>query len=141
MHKIYNGLVEDEIMFIEEHDECETIDIAVSNDNLFIANGILTHNSAVNGTKPNLEHVSESMGLAHTADFMAALFQEDGDDELSIVKMGIIKNRFAEAFGIMPMAVDYNTLTVSEEPDYVGGDDIEESQRSLDKILGTNLNS
>lgn len=66
---------------------------------------------------PSLDTVSESIGLAATADGIFSLWQEEEDRELGIMRMGIMKNRFGPNYGSMAMRVDYPTLTVSEDPD------------------------
>ena len=68
--------------------------------------------------KPELESTSESMGLAHTADVILPIWQEDGDKELGVLKMGITKNRFGPNFGSTSFHIDYPTLTLSETEDY-----------------------
>lgn len=70
-----------------------------------------------NQTDPNLDTVSESIGLAATADGIFSLWQEEEDRELGIMRMGIMKNRFGPNYGSLAMRVDYPTLTVSEDPD------------------------
>jgi hypothetical protein len=61
--------------------------------------------------------VSESIGLAATADAVFSLWQEEEDSELGVMRMGIMKNRFGENYGNIAMRIDYTTLTVSEDPD------------------------
>lgn len=68
--------------------------------------------------KPELENTSESMGLAHTADVILPIWQESGDKELGVLKMGITKNRFGPNFGATTFRIDYPTLTLSEDEDY-----------------------
>lgn len=68
--------------------------------------------------KPELESTSESMGLAHTADVILPIWQEDGDQELGVLKMGCTKNRFGPNHGATSFHIDYPTLTLSEAEDY-----------------------
>lgn len=68
--------------------------------------------------KPGLNNTSESMGLAHTADVIFPIWQEDGDKELGVLKMGVTKNRFGPNFGATNFRIDYPTLTLSEDEDY-----------------------
>lgn len=63
-----NNLIEDEIISIEELGEEITYDIEVSDDHLFLANGILTHNSADGKKMSGLNSISESTGVSATAD-------------------------------------------------------------------------
>lgn len=68
-----------------------------------------------NTPEPGIETVSESSGLGHTADAMMAIWQEDCDRELGVIKLGMMKNRFGANFGYTALRVDYNTLTLSED--------------------------
>ena len=70
-----------------------------------------------NQSSPSLDTVSESIGLAATADAVFSLWQEEEDAELGVMRMGIMKNRFGANYGNIAMRVDYSTLTVSEDPD------------------------
>lgn len=67
----------DTIISIEEYGKVETLDINVSGNNLFFANGILTHNSGATSSDPGMENVSESYGTAATVDFMAAIISNE----------------------------------------------------------------
>ena len=69
---------------------------------------------------PSLDTVSESLGVAFTADVVWAIYQEEGDQELGIIKLSGIKNRVGPKFGATAMRIDYNTLSLSEEKGYVG---------------------
>ena len=65
--------------------------------------------------EPGLETISESTGLAATADAIFSIWQKDEDKELGIVNLGIVKNRFGPNFGFIPLRINYNTLTISED--------------------------
>ena len=64
---------------------------------------------------PGLDTISESIGMAATADCIFSIFQDEEDKELGIVKMGVMKNRFGANYGTQALRIDYNTLTVSED--------------------------
>lgn len=64
---------------------------------------------------PGLDTISESIGMAATADCIFSIFQDEEDKELGIVKMGVMKNRFGANYGSTSLRIDYNTLTVSED--------------------------
>jgi len=104
----------DEIVSIEEIGDHETIDIAVSDDNLFIANDILTHNSAYDQSNPGLETTGESMGLPMTADAQFGIWCTDEDREAGILHVNIMKNRFGPNFGSVAFKIDYDTLYLEE---------------------------
>lgn len=84
--------------------------------------------------KPELESTSESMGLAHTADVILPIWQEEGDQELGVLKMGITKNRFGPNHGATSFHIDYPTLTLSEADDYFSKAD-GTGATSLDGVL------
>ena len=68
-----------------------------------------------NESNPSLDTVSESIGLAATADAIFSLWQEEEDAEMGIMRMGVMKNRFGPNFGSTAMQVNYSTLTVTED--------------------------
>jgi len=69
--------ITEKILSIEEIDEDLTVDIGMDNeDHYFIANDILTHNTAWDNTEIKMENIAESAGLAHTVDVMYALIQD-----------------------------------------------------------------
>ena len=70
-----------------------------------------------NQSNPSLDTVSESIGLAATADAIFGLWQEEEDAELGIIRLGIMKNRFGANYGSIAMRMDYTTLTLTEDPD------------------------
>jgi hypothetical protein len=69
----------DEIISIRELDEMEMIDIEVSDDHLFFANDILTENS---------------IAVAMTSDFFAAIIRDSTLDEMNEVWIKVLKNRY-----------------------------------------------
>jgi hypothetical protein len=122
---MYDNFLLDEIVSIEEMGERETVDIAVSGDNLFIANKILTHNCGFGNHNPELSTISESMGLAMTADCIVSIFQNEEDRELGIIRLGMMKNRYGARGHTQPMRIDYSTLTITEaeEDSFTDGQD------------------
>jgi replicative DNA helicase len=64
---------------------------------------------------PGLETISESTGLAATADTICTIWQKDEDKELGVVNLGIVKNRFGPNFGSTVLRIDYNTLSLKED--------------------------
>ncbi len=87
-------IILDEISFIEIIDEEETIDISVSDDNLFFANNILTHNSGYDNSEVDLSNVSESTGLSATADLMFAIISTEQLRLLNQLMIKQLKNRY-----------------------------------------------
>jgi len=66
-------------------------------------------------SEPGMNTISESIGLAQTADVIMSIWQEDTDRELGVIRMGTMKNRFGAAFGTCLMRIDYSTLTITED--------------------------
>jgi len=77
-----------------------------------------TNRSAYGEANPGLETMSESMGLAHTADAQFPIWTEEEDFELGIIHMGITKNRFGPRECHTVLEIDYPTLTL-RDPDSV----------------------
>jgi hypothetical protein len=80
---------------------------------------------------PTLDTVSESLGVAMTADVIWSIHQEEGDQDLGIIKVGGIKNRLGPKHGATAMRIDYTTLSLSEEKDYIG---ITSNSKDADEI-------
>jgi hypothetical protein len=115
----------DEIVSIRHVGKRETVDILVSGDNLFVADGILTHNCGFNTANPGIENIAESISVAQTSDCIWSIFQSEEDLELKLIKLGLMKNRFGARGMIQAMKIDYSTLTVyqSEESEEMMNDD------------------
>jgi len=74
-----------------------------------------SNRSGYSVSDPGLNTISESIGLAMTADAIMSIWQEDQDRELGVIKMSMIKNRFGPNFGRCDMRIDYSTLTITED--------------------------
>lgn len=70
--------------------------------------------SGFNVAEPDLTTVSESIGLAATADFMCSVYQLDEDKEMGIIRMGMMKNRFGANYGSSAFSIEYQTLSIVE---------------------------
>jgi len=77
-----------------------------------------SNRSAYGENNPGLETVSESMGLAHTADAQFSIWTEEEDFELGIIHLGITKNRFGPRECHTVLEIDYPTLSL-RDPDGV----------------------
>lgn len=73
--------------------------------------------SAFGQTDPGMETISESIGLAATADVIVSIFQNPEDQELGVIRLGMMKNRYGTRGQTQPMRIDYTTLTVSQADD------------------------
>ena len=73
--------------------------------------------SAFGVADPGMEGISESIGLAATADVIVSIFQNEEDRELGIIRLGMMKNRYGIRGHTQPMRIDYSTLTISQAED------------------------
>lgn len=74
--------------------------------------------SGYNNSDVNMEHMSESSGISNTADFVGALWQQEGDNEACRLNMKILKNRFGGLVGKnLQFHVNYNNLRMSDITD------------------------
>ena len=90
--------------------------------------------SGYNEVNPELDTISESIGLAATADAIFGIWQEEEDAEMGVIKLGLMKNRFGPNFGSVTMNINYDTLTITDdfEQDTVQGtDDINAATSAL----------
>ena len=72
---------------------------------------------------PDLATISESIGLAATADVIMSIFQNDEDRDLGIIRLGMMKNRYGPRGMTQPMRIDYSTLSIEQADDI---DDLED---------------
>jgi len=86
---------------------------------------IQANRAGVSGEQPKLDNTSESMGIAHTADFIASIWRLEEDIETGTIRIGIIKNRIGENFGSAMMELNPRTL-VLKEVDVIYEEDKEE---------------
>ena len=70
-----------------------------------------------NTENPDMTTISESIGLAATADVIVSIYQNEEDRELNVIRLGLMKNRYGMRGVTQPMRIDYNTLTVSQTED------------------------
>jgi replicative DNA helicase len=83
--------------------------------------------SAYNTNNPGMEGLSESIGLAATADVILSIFQTEEDQDMNIIRLGMMKNRYGPRGMVQTMRIDYNTLTIEqsdEESESFGNDDV-----------------
>lgn len=66
---------------------------------------------------PGLDTLSESMGLGHTADFLASIYSDENERNLGRTNLGMQKNRFGPNYGTQAFKIDYETLAIDEAPD------------------------
>lgn len=103
--------VPEKIVKIEKLDNRCTIDIEVSDDNLFFANDILTHNSGYSSSDVDLSDIAESAGINQTADAIMAIYENDQDRSNGLINVVFRKNRLG---GIInkPITLNSNRRTL-----------------------------
>ena len=72
---------------------------------------------------PDLATISESIGLAATADVIVSIYQNEEDRELGIIRLGMMKNRYGPRGTTQAMRINYSTLTIDEADDIEFEDD------------------
>jgi replicative DNA helicase len=82
--------------------------------------------SGINEHNPGVENISESIGLAATADCIMSIWQEEGDVDLGVIRLGMVKNRYGQNFGTCTMAIDYSTLTLAQAENIINTDEAED---------------
>ncbi len=88
--------------------------------------------SGINENNPGVENISESIGLAATADCIMSIWQDEGDVDLGVIRMGMMKNRYGQNFGSIAMAIDYTTLALSEAQNLINTEEAED----MDQMFG-----
>jgi len=73
--------------------------------------------SGFGSDNPDLATISESVGLAATADVIVSIFQNEEDRELNIIRLGMMKNRYGPRGHTQAMSIDYTTLTITQSED------------------------
>lgn len=97
--------------------------------NIPIISATQLNRSGFNMDNPDLSTISESIGLAATADAMISIFQNEEDRELGIIRLGMMKNRFGLKGQTQAMRIDYSTLTITQ------ADDVEDLEDDTFKAL------
>lgn len=84
--------------------------------NVPVVTAVQANSEGMNNEDIGMEHIAESRGIAHTADWISALYQTDEDRENGIIKMRILKNRLGGRVG--------KTLEFKLNPDTLVLDDV-----------------
>jgi len=90
-----------------------------------IITAVQLNRSSFGKDNPGMEGISESIGVAATADVILSIFQSDEDMEMGLIRLGMMKNRFGPRGMIQAMKIIYETLTIiqSDEQEEIMGDD------------------
>ena len=93
--------------------------------------------SGYSESDPSIATISESIGLAATADVVMSIFQTDEERELGVIHLGMMKNRFGPNFGNILLRIDYPTLTITQD-DTINDTDESNSLTSTLRVLADN---
>jgi len=85
--------------------------------------------------EPGMEMTGESIGLSQTVDAQMSIWSEEGDEELGVIRLGIMKNRQGPNYGNIILKINYDTLKVYQDKE---GDDIFASETEAN-VLGSTL--
>jgi hypothetical protein len=79
-------------------------------------------------TEPGMENISDSMGIAHTADLIAVLYQDEGDREEGVMRLKFLKNRLGGIVGrSLELSIDYNNLLITDSNNMLSFDIADQS--------------
>lgn len=106
--------IDDEIVEIEYIGEQETIDINTTGNRLFYANGILTHNSAVEEIEFDHSHISGGISKINTADNVFGIFTSRAMRERGRYQLQLMKTRSSSGVGSkIDLDFDIDTLRIT----------------------------
>jgi hypothetical protein len=91
--------IDDEISSIEYIGTEDTIDINVSGNKLFYANGILTHNSSVQEQEHDHSHISGGISKIQTADNVISIYASIAMKERGEYQVQFLKTRSSSGVG------------------------------------------
>jgi hypothetical protein len=98
--------------------------------NVPICTATQANTQGYNSEDIGMENISESRGIAHTADFIMALYQTDEDREAGVIKGAVLKNRLGGYIGKrIPLKLDPFSLRLTDTTDQIDVDEV-------DRLLG-----
>lgn len=93
---------------IECSGETLTYDITCDGNNLFYANGVLTHNSGYSEGSPDMTSTSESFGLPATLDWFIAITMDEVLSDNGQQLIHLLKTRWGNKSKVKPQLVNIN---------------------------------
>ena len=101
-----------------------------------VISAVQCNSEGMNSETIDMQNVSESRGIVHTADFLAALMQKQEDRDNGIINMRLLKNRLGGRVGkICSFKLDPDTLVVADVTFDGNLDCVSESTSELGSIL------
>ena len=83
--------------------------------NVPVITAVQANTEGMNNDNIGMEHIAESRGIAHTADWIAALFQDEESEQNGIIRMRILKNRLGGRVGsILDFKLNPDTLILED---------------------------
>jgi len=73
--------------------------------------------SAVGQNNPDMSGVAESLAIVMTADVIVSIFQNEEDQEMGVIRLGMMKNRFGPRGMTQAMRINYSTLSIYQADD------------------------
>jgi hypothetical protein len=128
--------IDDEIVSIERIGEQKTIDINVSGNRLFYANGILTHNSAVEEIEFDHSHIAGGISKINTADYVFGIFTSRSMRERGKYQIQCMKSRSSTGVG-QKIDLEYNIDTMRITDDGGSDDDHSKPNDIMSRIRAT----
>jgi len=135
---VYDLDYNDEIIDIKEIGVEELYDIEVSDNNLFYANNILTHNSAVGNLEAGQEAVSDSAGISMFSDSMIMLLQTKEMKEHGEILVNFEKNRMTGKTFSFKIGFDYSKMRYEDR--FLSPEDQNYQQPVAQPVIDTGLN-
>lgn len=100
-----------------------------------VVTAVQANSEGMNNENIDMEHISESRGIAHTVDFLAGLYQTDDDRREGIINCRILKNRLGGQVGkICSFKLDGSNLRLEDTSSVRPHSEAEEIQRNLGDI-------
>lgn len=102
-----------------------------------VISAVQLNRSGYDKANPGLETISESMGIAMTADVQFAVWSNEQDKDLGVIHVGMQKNRYGPNFGTKALRINYDTLSIYEtNDDAIVNQDVTDASNAIDTILG-----
>lgn len=107
-----------------------------------VISAIQTNTEGMNNENVGMENISQSRGIAFTADFLMALFQTQEDREGGFIRARILKNRLGGMVGkVLQFSLDPHSLVLSDitycpdaSEDAIADDDMQSTMNSISSM-------
>jgi len=101
-----------------------------------VISAVQSNTEGMNSETIGMENISESRGIAHTADFIAALYQMDEDVDSGVLKINVIKNRLGNKnYTPHQFKIDESSLDLIDMGDCDQGDNSQDSVSTVSSSI------